>query len=51
VGIFPPGNRVTFWIDQDTRALLQQKMELPTGVVVLIDRRPPLRVRPPQRAA
>lgn len=51
VGIFPPGNRVTFWIDQDTRALLQQKLELPTGVTVLIDRRPVPRVRPQQRAA
>lgn len=51
VGVFPPGNRVTFWIDQESRALVRQRLELPTGVTVLLNHRIPERRLAPRRAA
>lgn len=50
IGVFPPGMRTTFWIDQETREMLQQRMELPGGVELLIDHRRPHRAAPPRRA-
>ncbi|HET9065747.1 MAG TPA: hypothetical protein VFN22_08015 [Gemmatimonadales bacterium] len=51
IGVFPPGMRTTFWIDQQTREMVQQRMELPGGVELLVDHRGPPRVRPSRRAA
>jgi len=51
VGVFPPGMRTTFWIDQQTREMVQQRMELPGGIELLVDRRGPPRARPSWRAA
>lgn len=41
IGIFPPGVRATFWIDQETRDLVQQRLEPARGVVLLFDHRAP----------
>lgn len=50
IGIFPPGMRTTFWIDQRTREMVQQRMELPGGIELLIDHRVPHQTAPLRRA-
>ncbi len=50
IGVFPPGMRTTFWIDQRTREMVQQRMELPGGIELLIDHRVPRHAVPPRRA-
>lgn len=51
IGVFPPGMRTTFWIDQRTREMVQQRMELPGGIELLIDHRVPRQTAPLRRAA